>query len=105
MASVEGEAQGIHAGAQGQGMTEDEAKTKWCPFRPVERIADQCAPWESPYPSAKYNESERCIGSGCMAWRWHSFEHRLREYEDGEKEFTSSHDETFGGFCGLAGKA
>jgi hypothetical protein len=34
-------------------MTEDEAKTKWCPMRQPD-----------PYASA------HCMGSACMIWRW-----------------------------------
>jgi len=32
-------------------MTEDEARKKWCPEAPEV-------------------DNNRCIGSGCMAWRW-----------------------------------
>ena len=35
--------------------TEDEAKTKWCPFAGTPRFTHQ---------------SEECQASSCMAWRW-----------------------------------
>ncbi len=60
-------------------MTEEEAKTKWCPFA---RVLD----WASESPSidipaqmmfaaanrylAPNNDMPRCIGSACMAFRW-----------------------------------
>ena len=37
-------------------MTEDEARTKWCPMR----LADHDMDWL---------ENTRCIGSDCMMWR------------------------------------
>lgn len=40
-------------------MTEDEAKTKWCP-------AAGARAWDRPVR----NEDTRCLASGCMAWRW-----------------------------------
>lgn len=67
-------------------MTEDEAKTKWCPFvrhangsngAGVNRIN-----WDRTYDYAN------CIGSACMAWRWDSI-----------KPLQPSRD----GHCGLAG--
>ena len=46
-------------------MTEEEAKTKWCPFsRSVKGphgFADEPAVW---------HRIDRCIASSCMAWRW-----------------------------------
>jgi len=42
-------------------MTEDEAKTKWCPFVRAAGPAD---------PASGY----LCIGSACMAWRWGAVE-------------------------------
>lgn len=39
-------------------MTEDEAKTKWCPFTRGETSALRLA------------SSSSCVGSLCMAWRW-----------------------------------
>lgn len=36
-------------------MTEDEAKTKWCPHVGLPRYTRQ---------------QEECIGSACMAWQW-----------------------------------
>jgi hypothetical protein len=74
-------------------MTEEEAKTKWCPF------ARLIAEMRSNLGNVGFTESHnrratedgdgfpsaaRCIGSSCMAWRWKS----LNE----------------SGYCGLAGK-
>lgn len=45
-------------------MTEDEAKTKWCPAtRPVTPIMNECQS-----TNGSWNHS--CIGSRCMAWQW-----------------------------------
>ena len=60
-------------------MSEDEAKTKWCPFA---RISDTTAPVSVNRPET-YVDVTRCLGSVCMAWR-----------REGERH----------GFCGLAGK-
>lgn len=64
-------------------MTEDEAKTKWCPTASVpgmtggkNRDADGVAIWQA-----------HCIGSVCMAWRW-----------------VNPDSEVPNGFCGLAGR-
>jgi hypothetical protein len=69
-------------------MTEDEAKTKWCPFvrfqtfdsPPANRWKQQL-PEDEPY--ALNPIPCRCIGSACMAWR------------KGLKDQ---------GYCGLSGK-
>ncbi len=43
-------------------MTEDEAKTKWCPFaRPDQSVA---------FKGANFSRKGDCIASACMAWRW-----------------------------------
>ena len=89
-------------------MTEDEAKTKWC-------------------PSNIMGENTRCVGPNCMAWRWiplqadDSFKAAVIKAKDdiGDKSDTgvkaSRHvianraayglpTEPFDGYCGLAGK-
>lgn len=65
-------------------MTEEQAKTKWCPF--VRLTASQ-GEWHTSrdpsLPSAPDDtQAYRCIASACMAWR-------------------SRHPEN--GYCGLAG--
>jgi hypothetical protein len=59
-------------------MTEDEAKTKWCP-------QGEHRDW-------------KCIGSACMAWRWHqpTYSGRYGETPTGEAP-TEGH-------CGLASR-
>lgn len=44
-------------------MTEDEAKTKWCPMARV---------WSGGGAAfnRKIDEHVNCYGSGCMMWRW-----------------------------------
>lgn len=66
-------------------MTEDEAKTKWCPMVRVEMVAGIAVNRHvADVPDTldgTYDET-RCIGSGCMMWKWH--------------QMTGPH-----GFCGL----
>lgn len=78
-------------------MTEDEAKTKWCPFvlSYMENRHGSTTPPSNRYEVQtesgwKTNESPsscRCIASDCMAWRWGGFT------QDGDDM----------GYCGLAG--
>lgn len=48
-------------------MTEDEAKTKWCPFA---RTSDDDGSTFNRRWDGKVSEAAACLGSGCMAWRW-----------------------------------
>ena len=63
-------------------MTEQEAKTKWCPMiRSSAGIESNCA-------TNTYDESythPSCIASDCMMWRWTDSPHTK-------------------GYCGLGGK-
>jgi hypothetical protein len=96
-------------------MTEEEAKTKWCPFARVSMA------WQSSIGSANRGLTEdekplaNCIGSACMAWRWEGF---LRQGSDRkpylavtEREAYEARSDVYDnrnvarvGFCGLAGK-
>lgn len=67
-------------------MTEDEAKTKWCP---MVRSSDTDQTVDNAYISDRNPSYSRCIGSDCMMWRW-KLDVRFAE--------TSKTD----GYCGLA---
>lgn len=67
-------------------MTEDEAKTKWCPHV---RFVDCEDRLYDNRPSSMQNGA-RCLASECMAWRW---------LDDGEALV----GEPYEGCCGLAG--
>ena len=76
-------------------MTEQEAKTKWCPMvraaknvQPVQLMGQA----NMDPASARNPEQARCIGSGCMMWRW-----------DGWPEGAKVEDKR--GHCGLSGPA
>ena len=67
-------------------MTEDEAKTKWCPQSRVSSVGStgRAGINRDDYGGKnKTPDGTNCIASGCMAWR----------------ETSSQH-----GYCGLAGK-
>lgn len=82
-------------------MTEDEAKTKWCPFA---RLATpdggvnrwkQSLPEDEPY--ALNPVPCRCIGHACMAWRW-------QEVSGPFPSAVEVLEEPPYGYCGLAGR-
>ena len=85
------------------GLTEDEAKTKWCPFA---RIAFESGSTNRAvvFDRASFDpKMDRCVGSACMAWRWVFIDKSTHERtEDGvrgeiDMDYTRGH-------CGLSGK-
>ena len=73
-------------------MTEDEAKTKWCPFTKIaalEGTSDVGLP-----------RAALCIGSACMAWRW--THHLVGNDFQPPSEWPA--ERTDNGYCGLAGR-
>lgn len=97
-------------------MTEEEARTKWCPFsRPELPRADDCG-----YQAGnrafvepggdQTTERTRCLGSACMAWRAHtkSWNATVGRWVEPERAYLSSdiieQRPTDEGHCGLAGK-
>lgn len=70
-------------------MTENEAKTKWCPFVRIAVLdgANRGSVSDHDMPLAK------CIGAACMAWRWAVTPRQ------------AAHGAPAGGYCGLAGKS
>jgi len=77
-------------------MTEEEAKTKWCPYARLGSSTSGLGGFNrfiSPAREADF-DGTRCVGSACMAFRWSP---------DTTLEM-SGHIVTRQGFCGLAGK-
>ncbi len=76
-------------------MTEQEAKTKWCPFVRYVVIHQETNAavnrWMSTSDKQLNPEPAHCIGSDCMAWR-----------QTSEYQHPNEHIKT--GYCGLAGK-
>ena len=70
--------------ADGDDVTEDEAKEKWCPFTRYIGTVDGS-------PKAISGDVTCCIASDCMAWRW------------GHKDTMPAADGLHG-YCGLSGK-
>jgi hypothetical protein len=95
-------------------VTEDEAKTKWCPFARISSpIYDKTRTWGGHHPKIGAETANRgareeqwplCIGSACMAWRWAGYRAAdgtwVRKTAAGEGPFIP---EKADGFCGLAG--
>lgn len=78
-------------------MTEEDAKTKWCPFVRHQSLEE----YGASNRAGKFNDDgvgydsdniwNKCVGSACMAWRTEHFidEKRMPDVR---------------GYCGLAGK-
>ena len=93
-------------------MTEEEAKTKWCPHA----IASHTNPRQKMGDGWLHN----CIGSACMAWRWdnNALTIRMRAEVLGKAQDEIMTPEYYArnhmgdehealpreGFCGLAGR-
>lgn len=72
-------------------LTEEEAKTKWCPeVRTGVHAGASAVAVNRSYVDV--TEETRCIGSACMAWRW--------EYTRPENAVAG---ERWRGWCGKAG--
>lgn len=85
-------------------LTEEEAKTKWCPETRIHEVrgagvyVNKPITDENPHGHANA-ASVLCIGSACMAWR------EVREMQMGDNP-NGDDDKTvvIGGYCGKAGK-
>lgn len=77
-------------------MTEQEAKTKWCPFARLGSTTTGLGGFNRFIEPVGAGSEDKvcCIGSACMAWRKFSMDDQTRG--DSSKR---------GGWCGLAGKA
>jgi hypothetical protein len=73
-------------------MTEDEAKTKWCPMTTPFVTAPQIVSQEGGF---------NCIGSDCMMWRATDNECRPQAQLPSDASVPKSFP---AGYCGLAGK-
>ena len=90
-------------------MTEDEAKTKWCPFIQVSR-SDGLTSTNRDGLGREPDEAH-CMASECMAWRWSlhpKLSEQYRKYNERGVTIPERHGrpwpEVARGFCGLAGK-
>ena len=104
-------------------LTEEEAKTKWCPFA---RYSSKEEGWKRGINRWVGDDSQfnpvpaQCIASECMAWRWNNAALSLVEGEEPEGSGWEKSGKPFGfvpggqtsqrwirrqGYCGLAGKA
>jgi hypothetical protein len=102
-------------------MTEEEAKTKWCPFaRIVAQEDDEILAHQAAFNRVAYRghvqdvSTTRCIASACMAWRWRDSPYATRQIESGGEKIAEGKwkhwdiKETVpaaerSGHCGLAG--
>jgi hypothetical protein len=90
-------------------MTEDEAKTKWCPFaRPVVGVPKGIGSTITGNRIGSDISGSLCIASACMQWRWSEEEDHLQNTYDDNGNWAGRQQIAFGkdrqGHCGLAGK-
>lgn len=83
-------------------MTEDEAKTKWCPWArvPLLMVHSLAANRDIPVNGNPHIPTAAlCIASGCMAWRATDPEYAPQPPDDPNDPVAQP-----AGYCGLAGK-
>jgi hypothetical protein len=108
-------------------MTEEEAKTKWCPFARSQTEDRESAPAVNRTLQGHIDIGCHCIGSRCMAWRWEDDAEEVAtdrkcEVCEGSGVIVTGSGETAGGeecnacvggyqtepvqlgYCGLAGR-
>lgn len=86
-------------------MTEEEAKTKWCPMVRVYTFADDDYPKRIELMQRERNEAgNHCIGSACMMWRWAQGAGRIAPIHDRPGFLQIEFEHPGAGYCGLAGK-
>lgn len=87
-------------------MTEDEARTKWCPMG---RFSGGGQGQSAVNRDNKDRPITACIASDCMMWRWTQ---RMANEAEYEQQFSSpmhvtpvkpEYENTEHGFCGLTG--
>lgn len=84
-------------------MTEDEAKTKWCPFARAQTADTETAPAVNRTLQGAPDIGCHCIGSACMAWRDTTFTDSVYT-EPSSSDPGVRYEKKPGGYCGLAGK-
>jgi hypothetical protein len=96
-------------------MTEDEAKTKWCPFvnavvatsRSVNPAGNRTVNAEEGGKVYPVTAHTTCIGSDCMAWRKSPGDAKFRDARTGQlhdRDLTGNGTWVYTGYCGLAGE-
>lgn len=83
-------------------MTEDDAKTKWCPFARLRDDSTRAQGYNRVAGIGFEFEAAICIGSRCMAWR---LDAKALDMDMDAKGilFRPAVGEAPHGFCGLAG--
>ena len=76
-------------------MTEADAKTKWCPMSRSLFYNGDIVTSANRGEDGTTHKADKCLGSGCMAWRWLSA---------GVNPEGVPHGDQRQGFCGPAGK-
>jgi len=75
-------------------MTEDEARTKWCPMvRYKSGGGEGINRWATSDDKNYSPDHSKCIASDCMMWR-----------EIREQDSSTGYWNIIGGYCGLGGK-
>lgn len=89
-------------------MTEDEAKTKWCPFARqaalLSRETGECATANRDGGNHYGVDNVNCIGAACMAWR--VTREQFRDATTGalsDRNLSGNGQWVKDGYCGLAG--
>lgn len=91
-------------------MTEQEAKTKWCPMVRIAievegaliGINTEVLPGEQDAPT-EFKSATRCIGSACMMWRESRKLVNAQDRAGGTPIWVPTSEPSGHGYCGLAG--